>query len=91
MVNVFMKECEITLEDCMVPNVEEKRIIVFIIKMNMQITNKDMTNFEKTHNELLKKTTERLPPLWRNKKHRLLEATNKLDEVIRLKLRISHK
>ena len=41
--DVFMKECEFALEDCMVPNVEEVRSNVFVIKMNMQITNEDMT------------------------------------------------
>ena len=33
--DVFMKECEVVLEDCMVPNVEEQRSNVFVIKMNM--------------------------------------------------------
>ena len=32
--NVFMKECEVALEDCMVQNVED-RSNVFVIKMNM--------------------------------------------------------
>ena len=36
--NVFMKECEVVLEDCIVANVEEERSNVFVIKMNMQIT-----------------------------------------------------
>ena len=35
------------LEDCIVPNVEEERSNVFVIKMNMQITNEDMTILEK--------------------------------------------
>ena len=38
--DVFMKECEVVVEDCMVPNVEEERSNVFVIKMNMQIMNK---------------------------------------------------
>ena len=37
---MFMKECEVVLEDCMVPNLEEQRSNVFVIKMNMQIPNK---------------------------------------------------
>ena len=41
--NVFMKECEVVLEDCMVPIVEEESSNIFIINMNMQITNEDMT------------------------------------------------
>ena len=57
--DVFMKECEVVLEDCMVPNVEEKRCNAFVLKMKMQITNKDMTKC----NVLWKNTTERLPPL----------------------------
>ena len=57
--DVFMKECEVVLEDCMVPNVEEKRSNAFVLKMKMQITNKDMTKC----NVLWKNTTERLPPL----------------------------
>ena len=36
--NVFMKECEVVLEDCIVANVEEERSNVFVITMNMQIT-----------------------------------------------------
>ena len=73
--DVFMKECEVALEDCMVPNVEEERSNVFVIKMNMQIMNKDMTILEKMCNVLLKETRERLPPLRGNEKLRLLEAT----------------
>ena len=38
--DVFMKECEVVLEDCMVADVEEERSNVFVIKMNMQL-NKD--------------------------------------------------
>ena len=41
--DVIMKECEVVLEDCMVPNIEEERSNVFVIKMYMQITNEDMT------------------------------------------------
>ena len=58
-----MKECELALEDCMVPNVEEERSNVFVIKMNMQITNKDMTILEKMRNVLSKETRKRLPTL----------------------------
>ena len=79
---VFMKECEVTLEDCIVPNVEEERSNVFVIKMNMQITNNNMTIFKKLHNMLSKETRERLPPLSGIEKHRLLEATRKVDEVM---------
>ena len=36
--DVFMKECEVALEDCKVPNSEEERSNVFVLKMNnMQI------------------------------------------------------
>ena len=49
--------------------------------MNMQITNEDMTILEKMRNVLLKETRERLPPLRGIEKHRLLEATRKVDEV----------
>ena len=65
----------------MVPNVEEERSNVFVIKMNMQITNDDMTILKKLHN-VLSKETERLPPLSGIEKHRLLEATRKVDEVM---------
>ena len=77
-----MKECEVALEDCMVPNFEEERSNVFVIKMNMQITNEDMTILEKMRNVLPKETRERLPPLRGIEKHRLLEATRKVDEVV---------
>ena len=80
--DVFMKECEVALEDCMVPNVEEVRSNVFAIKMNMQITSEDMTLLEKMRNVLSKETRERLPPLRGIEKHRLLEATRKVDEVM---------
>ena len=45
--DVFMKECEVALEDCMVPNVEEERSNVFVINRNMQTTNEDMMIPEK--------------------------------------------
>ena len=77
-----MKECEVVLEDCMMPNVEEERSNVFLIKMNMQITNEDMTILEKMRNVLSKETRERLSLLRVIKKNRLLEATRKVDEVM---------
>ena len=80
--DVFMKNCEVALEDRIVPNVEEERSSVFIIKMNMQIINKDMTILEKMCNVLWKETRERLPSLRGIEKHRLLEATRKVDEVM---------
>ena len=73
--DVFMKECEVVLEDDMVPNVEEERSNDFVIKTNMQITN--MTIFVKKHNVLSKDKREILPPVWGIVKHRLLEATRK--------------
>ena len=79
---LFMKECKVVLEDCMVPNVEEERSNVFVIKMNMQMMNEDMTILEKMHNVLSKETRERLPPLRGIEKHRLSEATGKVDEVM---------
>ena len=88
--DVFMKKCEVRLEDCMVPYVEEERSNDFVIKMNMQITNKDMTILEKMFNVLSKETRERLPPLRGIEKHRLLEATGKVDDVMNKKLEISH-
>ena len=72
----------------MVPNVEEERSNVFVIKMNMQITKEDMAKLEKMRNVLSKETRERLPPLEKLpplsgiEKHRLLEATRKVDEVM---------
>ena len=80
--DVFLKECEVAPEDCMVLNLEEKRSNVFVIKMKIQIINEDMTIPEKMHNVLLKETRERLPPLRRIQKHRLFEATRKVDEVM---------
>ena len=80
--DVFLKNCEVALEDRIVPNVEEERSSAFIIKMNMQITNKDMTILEKMCNVLWKETRERLPSLRGIEKHRLLEATRKVDEVM---------
>ena len=86
----FMKECEVVLEDSMVPNVEEERSNVFVIKMNMQITEEDMTILEEMHNVLSKETRERLPTLRGIEKHRLFEATRKVDRLrIKLKLEIS--
>ena len=82
MVNVFMKECEVVLEDFMVPDTEEERSSVFVIKMNMQITNEDMIILEKIRNVLSKETRERLPPLRGIEKCRLLETTRKVDEAI---------
>ena len=82
-------ELEEIQENCMVPNVEEERSNVFVIKMNMQITNKNMTILEKMCNVLLKETREGLPPLRGTENHRLLEASGKVDDVIRLKLEIS--
>ena len=80
--DVFMKNCKVALEDRIVPNVEEERSSVFVIKMNMQITNKDMTILEKMRNLLWKETRERSPSLRGIEKHRLLEATRKVDEVM---------
>ena len=51
--------------------------------MNMQITNEDMTILEKMRNVLSKETRKRLPPLRGIEKHRLLEATTKVDEVMK--------
>ena len=89
--DVFMKECNVALEDCMVPNVEEERSSVFVIKMNMKITNEDMSILEKMRNVLSKETRERLPPRRGIKMHRLLEATRKKDMrlLMRLKLETS--
>ena len=56
---VFMKECEVVLKDCMVPNIEKGRSSVFVIKTNMHITMEDMTIFEKMCNVLSKETRER--------------------------------
>ena len=53
----------------------------FLIKMNMQITNEDMTILEKTCNMLSKETRESLPPLRGIEMHGLLEVTRKVDEV----------
>ena len=50
--------------------------------MNMQITKEEMTILEKMRNVLSKETRERLPPLMETKKHRLLEATRKVDKVM---------
>ena len=45
--DVLIKECKVVLEDCMVPNVEEEESNVFVIKINMQITNEDLTILKK--------------------------------------------
>ena len=82
--DVFMKECEVVLEDCMVSNVEEERSNAFVIKMDMQITNEDMNVIEKMRNVFLKETRERLPPLKGIEKHRLLEATRKVRNITEL-------
>ena len=74
-----MKVCKVALENCIVPNDEEERSKVFARKLNMQITNEDMTILEKTHNGLSKELQERLPTLREIEKHRLLEATRKVD------------
>ena len=41
-----------------------------------------MTILEKMRNVLSKETRERLPPLMGTEKHRLLETTRKVDEVM---------
>ena len=74
--HMFMKECEVVLEDCMVSNVEEERSNFLVMKMNMQ------TFYQKMRNGLSNETRERLPLLWGIEKHRLLEATRKVDEVM---------
>ena len=81
--DMFMKNCEVALEDHTVSNVEEERSSVLVIKMNMQITNKGITILEKMRNLLWKGTRERLASLRGIEKHRLLEATRKLDEVMK--------
>ena len=45
------------------PNAEEERSNVFIVKMSMHIMNEDMTILEKMHIVLSKETREILPPL----------------------------
>ena len=72
-----MKEFEVVLEDCMVPNVEEERSNVFVMEMNMQLTNKDMAILEKMHNVLLKETRERLPLLRGIEKHNYMKPLEK--------------
>ena len=85
-----MKACEVALEDCMVQNVEQVRINVFVIKMDMQITNVGMAIFEKMRNVLSKAARERLPPLRGIEKHRLFVSTRKADEIMnKIKLEIS--
>ena len=81
--DMFMKECEVVLNDCMVRNVEEERSNVFVIKLNMQIRNKDIPILEKKRSNVLsKEKRKRLPLLRGTEKHRLLEATRKVDEVM---------
>ena len=80
--DVFMKECKAVLKKCMVPNVVEEKINVFVTKINMQITNEDMTILEKMHNMLSKETRERLPLFRGIEKHKLLETTRKVLEVM---------
>ena len=79
---MFLKECEVVLEDYMVPNVEEERSNVFVIKINMQTTNEDMTILEKMRYVLLKETRQRMPPLRGIEKHRLLETIRKVVQVM---------
>ena len=55
-----LEEIQRNIED--IVNVETERSNVFVIKMNMQIPNKDMTILEKMRNVLLKETRERLLP-----------------------------
>ena len=50
---------EVVLEDCMVLNVEEERSNTFVIKMNVQIINEEITILEKMCNVLSKETRER--------------------------------
>ena len=52
--NVFIKEYEVELKDCLVANVIEGRSNVFVIKMNMHIAKKDMTIHETISNVLSK-------------------------------------
>ena len=80
--DVFMKECKVVLEDCIVPNLEEERSIVFVMKMNMEITNEYMAIRQKMRNVLSKETRERLSPLRIIEKHRLMETYRKVDEVM---------
>ena len=84
--DMFIKECEGALEDCMVPNGQEERGNVYkyeyeLIKMNIQIKNEDMTIHEKMLNMLSKETRERLSPLTGFERQRLL-ATRKVGEVM---------
>ena len=79
---LFIKECQVALEDYIVPNVEEERSNVFVMKMNMQITNEDMTILKKKCLMCCLKRREILPPLRGMEKHGLLETTRKADEVL---------
>ena len=55
----------------------------------MEITNKGKTILDKICNVLSQETRERLPPLRGTEKHRLLEATRKVDEVMN-KIEVGH-
>ena len=79
-----MKECELVLKDYMAPNVEGERSNVFVINMNVQVTNEGMTILQKMHYVLSKETRERLLPLREIERHRLFEATKKIDEVMNM-------
>ena len=57
---LFIKECQVALEDYIVPNVEEERSNVFVMKMNMQITNEDMTILKKKMLNVLSKETRNI-------------------------------
>ena len=50
--------------------------------MNMQVRNEDMTILEKMRHVLSIETRERLPPLRGIEKHRLLETTRIVNEVM---------
>ena len=43
-----MKQCEVVLEDCLVTNAEEEGSNVFVIEINMQITQEDTAILENT-------------------------------------------
>ena len=63
-------------------NVEEETSSVFVINMTVQIVKEKITILEKMRNVILKETREKLPPPRGIEKHRLLEATRKVDEVL---------
>ena len=66
----------------MVSNIEEERSNVFVIKMGMQIMSEGMTILKKMRNVLWKETRERMLLLTGIEKHRLLEVTREVDEVM---------